>query len=221
MQFHVPSVVHAVPAAIADPVPVVPVLAGVDAEEAFEAGALDATGLAEVADALAADVATVAKTPPETGFEEATPAADEALGAEVAADEAAVVAPDPELPVAVAPPQPVGGAVAAAAVDPPKDSTESPGLGNTTSDESLVPQPPAPKMLAWNMSGRALKAAVSRSMSWVTLRASRSSSSRLVDPAVMVMGAQFMYISRFPILLNQVQAKVASPVGSDEGISKE
>jgi hypothetical protein len=29
----------------------------------------------------------------------------------------------------------------------------------------------------------------------------------------MVIGAQFIYISRFPILLNQVQASVAEPVG--------
>lgn len=34
MQFHIPSVVQAVPAAMADPVPVVPVLAGDAAEEA-------------------------------------------------------------------------------------------------------------------------------------------------------------------------------------------
>jgi hypothetical protein len=36
----------------------------------------------------------------------------------------------------------------------------------------------------------------------------------------MLIGAQFMYISRFPILLNQVQASVAEPVGREVGTVK-
>lgn len=65
-------------------------------------------------------------------------------------------------------------------------------------------------MLAVNMSGRALKAAWSRAMR----------SLRLLEPPVSVTGAQFMYISRFPTLLNQVQARVALPVGRVVGIVK-
>lgn len=36
----------------------------------------------------------------------------------------------------------------------------------------------------------------------------------------MVTCAQFMYISRLPILLNQVHASRASPLGASEGILK-
>lgn len=43
---------------------------------------------------------------------------------------------------------------------------------------------------------------------------------RFDEPPVRVMGAQFMYISRLPILLNQVQASVAEPVGRDVGMVK-
>jgi len=42
-----------------------------------------------------------------------------------------------------------------------------------------------------------------------------------VVPAVRVIGAQFMYISRLPILLNHVHARTAVPVGSVEGTVKE
>jgi hypothetical protein len=47
-----------------------------------------------------------------------------------------------------------------------------------------------------------------------------SSSLRLDDDPVRVTGAQFMYISRFPTLLNQVHARVAFPVGRDVGMVK-
>jgi len=80
MQFHIPSVVQAVPAAIAEPVPVVPVAAGVAGEaivgatDAFgtdvAAGADVAIGATVVAAVVvglaAAEVATVAKTPPDS-----------------------------------------------------------------------------------------------------------------------------------------------------------
>jgi hypothetical protein len=69
MQFHIPSVVQAVPAAIADPEPVVPVLAGAGAAGVEAAGATGATGDAagldaeEVARVATDEVAIVAKTP--------------------------------------------------------------------------------------------------------------------------------------------------------------
>jgi len=177
MQFHIPSVVQAVPAAIALPVPVVPVLAGL-ATGAAELAATEATGLeattglaateeaatgAAVAEVwVPADEATVAKTPPETaGADEA------ATGAEVATD-AAEVAPVPDPPVVAAAPatvlphdDPVGAT--GVAVDPPSSSRESPGAGNLRSVESTVPQPLP--MFAVNIFGSASKAAVSRSMS--------------------------------------------------------
>ena len=52
------------------------------------------------------------------------------------------------------------------------------------------------------------------------MRSSTSTSLRLDEAPVIVTGAQFMYISRFPILLNQVQARVAVPVGSEDGMVK-
>ena len=62
---------------------------------------------------------------------------------------------------------------------------------------------------------------MSLSISCVMLRDMSSSSSlRFDDDPVMVIGAQFMYISRLPILLNQVHAKTAVPVGSEVGIVK-
>lgn len=67
-------------------------------------------------------------------------------------------------------------------------------------------------ILAVNISGKALKAAVSRTWS--------SSSLRLEVELVMVTGAQFMYISRLPTLLNQVQASVALPAGTESGMVK-
>lgn len=153
MQFHSPSVVQAVPAAMAEPapvVPVLPVLAAVDEDatgvEALALETADATGVeeatgAEVALDAPADDATVAKTPPvATGDEEATTAAEVALeaAAVVALDAAAEVAPA----VAVAPPetalpQPVPVGVARAAeVAVPSCSTESPGFGKRRSVES-------------------------------------------------------------------------------------
>lgn len=148
MQFHSPSVVQAVPAVIAEPVPVVPVLAGVG----------EAAG-AEVALDAPADDAIVAKTPPvAAGDEDATTAAGV-----VVLDAVAIEAP----PVATtAAPQdgPVG--VAVAEVDNPNCSSESPGSGKTTSFESWVLHEDV-GILATNMFGRALNAAVSRSISMV------------------------------------------------------
>jgi len=232
MQFHIPSVVHAVPAAVADPDPVVPVLAGGEADatgvDAAGGAACDAMGLEAAADATGAEVAcdpdeglaTVAKTPPGRPVPEAA-GADEAWGAA-----GAELAPAPDDPVAAGAattaPQdgPVGGL--GVSVDNPNCSREAPGSGKARSCESWVVQVVA-GIFATNILGRELKAAWSRSMSWVMLRAMSSSSSalRLEEPAVIVTGAQFMYISRLPTLLNQVQAKVAVPVGRLVGTVKE
>jgi hypothetical protein len=99
----------------------------------------------------------------------------------------------------------------------PNCSTESPGFGKMRSVESWVPQPFP--MFATNILGRALKEAVSRSTIWVMLRSISSSYSlRFDEPAVRVTGAQFIYISRLPTLLNHDQARVADPVGIFVGI---
>lgn len=61
-------------------------------------------------------------------------------------------------------------------------------------------------IFATNISGREDKARF-----WMTSpfsRAGLSSALRLWEAPVTVIGAQFMYISRSPILLNQVQARV-------------
>ena len=46
------------------------------------------------------------------------------------------------------------------------------------------------------------------------------SSLRLEEPEVISIGAQFMYISRLPTLLNHVQARIALPVGRFVGMVK-
>lgn len=155
MQFHSPSVVQAVPAVIAEPVPVVPVLAGVG----------EAAG-AEVALDAPADDAIVAKTPPvAAGDEDATTAAGVVV-LDAAALEAPPVAIEAPPVATTAAPQdgPVG--VAVAEVDNPNCSSESPGSGKTTSFESWVLHEDV-GILATNMFGRALNAAVSRSISMV------------------------------------------------------
>jgi hypothetical protein len=173
------------------------------------------TGAAELtleatAVVTATGAAVVMKTPPGT---EVLTAAAEVATADVLIAEIAPAA-DWQLPV---------GAARAEEVASPSCSTELPGLGNSRSVESLVMQPLP--MLAVNISGRALYALISRSISWVALRGSRSKvssslNSRLDPEPVMVIGAQFMYISRLPILLNQVQARTAEPVGRVVGTVK-
>ena len=86
----------------------------------------------------------------------------------------------------------------------PNLSTELPGSGNCTSAESTVVQSVA-GMFALNMAG---KDDVSRSDSSGMAKVSLRSASRFLDPPLTLTDAQFMYISRLPILLNQVQAKV-------------
>jgi hypothetical protein len=126
MQFHIPSVVHAVPAVIADPEPVVPVLAGVEAGEtgveatgAGEPAGCDATALdgettgTEVASVPVDEVGIVAKTPPERAVFVPTGAGEACVGAGVVAGGAAAEGADPDVPVAAtataaAHPDPVG-----------------------------------------------------------------------------------------------------------------
>lgn len=85
-------------------------------------------------------------------------------------------------------------------------STDVPGLGNWTLPPSVVVQSVV-GMLAMNMVG---KSGVARSESSGMLYSSVSlaATSRLDVPPVTLMEAQFIYISRLPILLNQVQANV-------------
>lgn len=187
MQFHSPSVVQAVPAAKAEPEPLVPVLlpvlAGVE-EDATTVEATDLTGeLAAaletgatervVADEATEEVAragelevgdTVMKTPPETDAVDA--GATEVLAEDPAAELTAEAGPAvPDAPTTAFPQAvPVGAAVAD--VDSPFCSRESPGSGKTTSLESTVAHS-LTGMLATNMLGKALYAAVSRSMSMV------------------------------------------------------
>lgn len=79
-----------------------------------------------------------------------------------------------------------------------------PASGKTTFPPSAVVQPLP--MLATNMSGKE-GARFEISGSRATLADSADVSSRFFDPATTVMGAQFMYISRLPIRLNQVHAR--------------
>lgn len=83
-------------------------------------------------------------------------------------------------------------------------STFEPALGKRTFPPSAVVQPFP--MLATNMSGKE-DARFEISGSCATLAESPDASSRFFDPATTVMGAQFIYISRLPIRLNQVHAR--------------
>jgi hypothetical protein len=81
--------------------------------------------------------------------------------------------------------------------------TSGPGLGNTTSLVSGVEQPLL--RFATKSEGRDENDALARFL--------------LPDPLT-ITDAQFMYISRLPMLLNQVHAKRAAPAGASEGTVK-
>lgn len=98
---------------------------------------------------------------------------------------------------------PVGGVRA----EVPNLSTEVPGSGNCTSAESTVSQSVV-GMFALNMAG---KDEAARSESLGKPRVSLRLSALFFDPPLTLIDAQFIYISRLPILLNQVQAKVYDP----------
>lgn len=149
--------------------------------------------------------------------EEAVPEPDPAATEEVEPGAPAAGAA-PELPFEEpedAPPQPAGGSFIRV-WGLPAFSTEPPGLGKMMS-MSLVSrgsrQAPMLPMLALNMSGKEgsrLKIS-SEAYSLVVLKNWESSASRFFLPPVTVTGAQFMYISRLPMRLNQVHARVYSP----------
>lgn len=82
--------------------------------------------------------------------------------------------------------------------------TSGPGSGNFTSVVSLVVHP-LPRF-ATKSDGRDVKEVPARFAARFTPE----------DP-VIVIDAQFMYISRLPTLLNQVHAKRAAPAGASEG----
>jgi hypothetical protein len=98
-------------------------------------------------------------------------------------------------------------------VTPP--TTSGPGSGKLTSWLSIVVHPPGPLTLAMKIGGRELNAVSARetiiSRAWERL---------LEEPPSMVTCAQFIYISRLPILLNHVQASKAWPEGASEGTVK-
>ena len=207
IQFHSPSVVQgpvSAPLEDVEPEEDDPVDAGAaelatGAEEATEgaatddAGCEDATG-AEVGAVLDPEDARVMKTPPELlGATEDDPP----VGAAAAAEEP----PAADEPPVAAAPQPVPDGAVAVLVLSPAYWTESPGSGNMTSADSRVWHCEV-GMLAMNMSGKPVARLVKPgSMSTM------ASSSRLdLLPPVTVTGAQFMYISRLPTLLNQVHA---------------
>lgn len=94
----------------------------------------------------------------------------------------------------------LGGAIAALF-----SVVSGPGYGKSTSVFSEVPQLlPILPTLATKTFGLELKAVVS-----------------VPEPTPIVTLAQFMYISRLPILLNHVHAKRAAPVGVSLGTLKE
>lgn len=105
---------------------------------------------------------------------------------------------------------PVGGV----SVPDPNFSTEAPGSGNWTSAESTVVQSVV-GMFALNIAG---KDAAARSESSEKPRVSLRVVSLFFDPPLTFIDAQFMYISRLPILLNQVQANVYDPGVIPSGI---
>lgn len=196
-----------------------------DGGETTDVGAAAATD--EEAEDGEAWEGTGAKTPP-VGVALATTERVVETGAGACTDEegtdAAELDPDPELDepdgeepeapaVSPAPPK-VGVPVQAgwpsgARLDgSPRYATSSPGLGKRISTSSLVVQP---LIFATNMGGKE----EDRLSNWVS-----TSAERLEEPPVTVIGAQFMYISRFPIRLNQVQARVYLPGEIPSGMVK-
>jgi hypothetical protein len=171
--------------------------AGAAGEEEMDAGAgeareeaLDANTPGDPVDWLATDVMVA----------EVETAGGTAADVEAAGGTAAEV-PDGELPVGPSPGPPVQAAWPNGwRLDGvPAYWTESPGSGKRMSTPSVVVQP---LILATNRSGKLVR--FEREVDRFS-----SVASRLLDvPPVTVTGAQFMYISRLPIRLNQVQARV-------------
>ena len=219
IQFHSPSVGQAPVEAPADGVVVVPDEAGAAAGAAAGAGDGAAAG-AEVATA-GADASGEATTENEEGKAEAMmepmgmadATGDGGAAAEATAELAGAPAPellepelDPEDDAAVT--QVPWGAVRAAPGTMPAYWTYWPGSGKRRSALSVEMQPLP--MLARNIGGNVVRL-VKPGLEGGASRPRTVGISRLLEPPVTVTGAQFMYISRLPTLLNQVQARVYWP----------
>ena len=113
-------------------------------------------------------------------------------------------APDPELLPLATLQLPVGGVNGPL----PFFCTTAPASGKARSVLSAVWQSPDTLWIfATNILGRVDRSRFAKKLSSESY-ATVSFVSRFFEPPVTVMGAQFMYISRFPILLNQVHASV-------------
>ena len=105
---------------------------------------------------------------------------------------------------ALVPDDPHLGPVGGVSVPDPNFSTEVPGSGNCTSWESTVSQSLV-GVFALNMAG---KDGAARADSSGMPRVSLREAALFFDPPLTFTEAQFIYISRLPILLNHVQASV-------------
>ena len=200
------------------------------APEGAAAAEVGATAGAEAAapEAPFAEDPAAGETPPVLAgvtADEASPAA----GAEVAAGAAEPTA-DALPPLIPGQAVPVGRTTVVPTGEL-SNSRESPGLGNLRSMESTVSQTVV-GMLATNISGAELRLdKLPTERPKIESSMDPYSSSRrlavvleldeLLPAPVTVMGAQFMYISRLPTLLNHVQASVYCPVARSLGIVNE
>ena len=205
MQLNSPTVVQGPVRAPAEGVVPVELLTGAGGLAAV--GADDATGADATTEKVVGNAEAMAEA---TALPAATVAG---TGAGVATDEAASVetvaagACAPEAGGAAADEEPLTMAAALQAQVGEKNGLEPaywtywPGFGNISTEFSSSGVEQLPQALATNMGGNS-----ARSESGAA-----SIVSRLPAAAVTVTGAQFMYISRLPTLLNQVQARVYLP----------
>lgn len=194
MQFQVPSGLQA-----PDSAPLLePELLGVlDGAGTTDAVAVETGAMGEAPDAKmpGAPVGVVAGAELATGAEEALLTAAEEVAGEAPGEVplgAALDGPGP------GPPVHAGFPIAKRFSGRPASSRESPGSGKRRSTLSGVVQP---LMLATNMDGKLSRLEIDFSVFSVE-------TSRFWAPASTLIGAQFMYISRLPIRLNQVHARV-------------
>lgn len=201
-QLNTPSVVQG-----PDCAPPEPLTGAEGPDEGAATGGDDGTTLgAGLTEDAATDEALGAKTPPVL----LGGAAEVAEGPEVGEDGPLADWLEPE-PVEAPQLGPMGGAKG----PDPSRSTDGPGLGNRMFPPFSSLRHPVP-ILATNIFGaelRLLKLPAARLVK--TASSMRLPSSRLAvplpdppPPPVTVIGAQFMYISWLPTLLNQVQARV-------------
>jgi hypothetical protein len=210
MQFHCPSSLQAPLKVLELPLELVLL----EDEEATGAASVDDVAVSETVGVLVsagAEEVVAAAAAEEVSVGALLAAADDSVPEEELeleleeSDEPEAVSPEPAkvaVPVQAAEPS------AARLAGSPSYSTTSPGWGKRMSTPSLVVQP---LMLATNIGG---KLAVRFSTVGTRL------SERLEEPLVTVTGAQFIYISRLPIRLNQVQARVYLPASIPSGMVK-